>query len=181
VSVLLSSFATHYSLHYKLHSPTPCASSWWSGATATVSVATKWGRSRPLRCFAGVQNQRSREAQPQCSVPFPFTADVNGTVNRSVNRVFHAPFTFPRQEKATNPFPRTSIRNGFTRPTGDFNVSSPLYTKRLSREENLTENLCDLPFFFLGPAHSEAPSSSSGGRVCNASLARSPCTFAGSK
>ena len=29
--------------------------------------------------------------------------------------------------------------------TGDFNVSSPLYTKRPSSEENLTENLCDLP------------------------------------
>ena len=38
-----------------------------------------------------------------------------------------------------------------------------LYTKSLSRKENLTENLCDLPFFFRGPAHAEAPSSSSQG------------------
>src|SRR6267143_2936031 len=62
-------------------------------------------------------------------------------------------------EKASKPFPRISIRNGFTRLTGDINVNSPLYTKRPSREEILTENLCDLPFFFRGPAHSEAPSS----------------------
>src|SRR6267154_879651 len=48
-------------------------------------------------------------------------------------------------EKASKPFPRISIRNGFTRPTGDINVNSPLHTKRPSREEILTENLCDLP------------------------------------
>src|SRR5580693_1652751 len=64
-------------------------------------------------------------------------------------------------EKASKPFPRISIRNGFTRPTGDINVNSSLFTKRPSREENLTENLCNLPFFFRRPAHSEAPSSSS--------------------
>jgi hypothetical protein len=72
--------------------------------------------------------------------------------------------------KGLQSFPRTSIRNGFTRPARDFNVSSPLYTKRTSREEFLTENLCDLPFFLRGPVHSECPSSSSGGRVCNASF-----------
>src|SRR2546422_6050949 len=66
-------------------------------------------------------------------------------------------------EKASKPFPRISIRNGFTRPTGDINVNSPLHTKRPSTEEILTENLCDLPFFFRGRAHSEAPSSSSQG------------------
>jgi hypothetical protein len=37
-------------------------------------------------------------------------------------------------------------------------MNSPPYTKRPSKEENLTENLCDLPLFFLGPAHSEASS-----------------------
>jgi hypothetical protein len=58
--------------------------------------------------------------------------------------------------KASN-LPRISIRNGFTRPTGDINVSSPLFTKRPSREENLTENLCDLPFFFRGPATRTVP------------------------
>ena len=47
--------------------------------------------------------------------------------------------------KASKPFPRISIRNGFTRPTGDINVNSPLFTKRPSREEILTENLFDLP------------------------------------
>jgi hypothetical protein len=31
-------------------------------------------------------------------------------------------------------------------------VNSALFTKRPSREENLTENLCDLPFFFRGPS-----------------------------
>ena len=65
--------------------------------------------------------------------------------------------------KASKPFPRISIRNGFTRLTGDINVNSPLHTKRPSTEEILTENLCDLPFFFRGRAHSEAPSSSSQG------------------
>src|SRR5580704_17613606 len=72
--------------------------------------------------------------------------------------------------KGLQTFPRISIRNGFTRPTRDFNVRSPLYTKRTSREENLTENHCELPFFLRGPADSESPSSSSGGRVCNASF-----------
>src|SRR5271167_1573089 len=66
-------------------------------------------------------------------------------------------------EKASKPSRRISIRNGFTRPTEDINVNAPLYTKRPSREENLTENLCELPFFFRGPAHSETPSSSSMG------------------
>src|SRR5438309_1525771 len=48
-------------------------------------------------------------------------------------------------EKASKPFPRISIRNGFTRPTGDINVNSPLFTKRAAREEVLTENLFVLP------------------------------------
>jgi|SRR6267378_1216287 len=43
----------------------------------------------------------------------------------------------------------------------DISVNSPPYTKRPSKEENLNENLCDLPFCFRGPAHFEAPSSSS--------------------
>ena len=34
------------------------ASLWWAGATATVSVATKWGRSSPLRCITRVQTAR---------------------------------------------------------------------------------------------------------------------------
>src|SRR5258708_38818722 len=58
----------------------------------------------------------------------------------------------PAPEKASKPFLRISIRNGFTRPTGNFNVNYPLYTKRPSREEILTETLCDLPFVFRGPA-----------------------------
>src|SRR5882762_7358694 len=78
----------------------------WAGATPEVfsprASGEKWGRSSPLRCFALVQNQRPRETQPQCSVKLPFTEKVNGTVNRSVNRVFHAPFTFPRQERPPN-------------------------------------------------------------------------------
>jgi hypothetical protein len=64
-------------------------------------------------------------------------------------------FTHPspfRARKGLQTFPRTSIRNGFTRPTGDINVNSPVFTKRPSSEEILTENLCDLPSSFRGPA-----------------------------
>src|SRR5271166_4272336 len=71
----------------------------WAGATPAVFSprvsGEKWGRSSPFRCFARVQNQPSRETQPQGSAQLPFTTEVNGTVNRRVNRVFHAPFTFP--------------------------------------------------------------------------------------
>src|SRR6266566_9165739 len=78
----------------------------WAGATHDSlwprNRVQKWGRSSPFRGFALVQNQRPRETQPQCSVKLPFTEKVNGTVNRSVNRVFHAPFTFPRQERPLN-------------------------------------------------------------------------------
>jgi len=70
----------------------------WAGATATVPVATKWGRSSPLWCFVRVQNQRPRETQPQCPLQGPFPEEVNGTVNGRVNRIFHALFTFPRQK-----------------------------------------------------------------------------------
>ena len=59
--------------------------------------------------------------------------------------------------KASKPFPRISIGNGFTRPTGDINVNSPPYTQRPCSQENLTENLCDLPFFFRGPATRRLP------------------------
>ena len=52
-------------------------------------------------------------------------------------------------EAASKRFPRISLRNGSTRPTGD-NVNSPPYTQRPSRKEILNENLCDLPFFFGG-------------------------------
>jgi hypothetical protein len=52
-------------------------------------------------------------------------------------------------EAASKRFPRISLRNGSTRPTGD-NVNSPPYTQRPSRKENLNENLSDLPFFFGG-------------------------------
>src|SRR5437660_6176506 len=78
----------------------------WAGATPAVfsprASGEKWDRSSPLRCFARVQNQRTRETQPQCSLQCPRTEEVNGTVNRNVNRVFHAPFTFPRQKRALN-------------------------------------------------------------------------------
>ena len=121
----------------------------WAGATATVSVATKWGRSSPLRCFALVQNQRPRETQPQCSVKLLFTEKVNGTVNRSVNRVFHAPFTFSAPEKASKPFPRISIRNGFTRPTGDINVNSP-YLLRGPRERTTSRRIFVICHFSFG-------------------------------
>src|SRR5436853_7862211 len=95
------------SIPIPLH-PAPCfAENVWAGATHDSlwprNRVQKWGRSSPLRCFALVQNQRPRETQPQCSVSLPFAEEVNGTVNRSVNRVFHAPFTFPRQKGPSNP------------------------------------------------------------------------------
>jgi hypothetical protein len=123
----------------------------WSGATATVSVATKWGRSRPLQCITRVQT--ARHAVYNFYVPNNFASplgdfngDGDGYVCLSRTRHLSAP------GKASKPFPRISIRNGFTSPTGDINVNSPLFTKRPSREEILTENLCDLPFSFRGPA-----------------------------
>jgi len=42
-------------------------------------------------------------------------------------------------------------------------VNFLLYTKSLSRKENLTENLYDLLFSFRRPAHSEAPTGGSSG------------------
>jgi hypothetical protein len=71
----------------------------WAGATATVSAATKWGRSSPTRCFAHVQNPSSRHVQPLRPQQLPFTVGVNGAVNPTVNCVFHAPFTLPRRKK----------------------------------------------------------------------------------
>ena len=50
---------------------------------------------------------------------------VTPTVTRRVTCVFHAPVTFSRQKRPLKPSPRTSVRNGFTRPTGDINVNSP--------------------------------------------------------
>src|SRR5882762_446581 len=46
--------------------------------------------------------------------------------------------------------PRISVRNGFTRPTGDINVNFPPYTQRPSRRENLNENLLWLATFPIG-------------------------------
>jgi hypothetical protein len=69
------------------------------------------------------------------------------------------PPRFPWQ-RSVRSLTRISVRNGFTRPTGDINVNSPPYTQRPSREENLNENLLCLQLFLRGPAHSEPPSSS---------------------
>jgi len=69
----------------------------WSDPRFTLATepCAKVGSSSPFRCFARVQNQPSRETQPPCSVQLPFTAEVKGAVNRTVNHVFHAPFTIP--------------------------------------------------------------------------------------
>ncbi len=45
----------------------------WAGATATVSVAMKWGRSSPPRCFARVQDPSLRRVQPLRPQQLPFT------------------------------------------------------------------------------------------------------------
>ncbi|SRR6266513_4255822 len=98
--------------------------------------------------------------------------------------VFHAPVTFPlgssplydyrglrkKMQKTNCDRHRSALGlpsflilvcgNGFTRPTGYINVNSPPYSKRPSRRENLTKNLCDLPLLFREPALSEAPSRS---------------------
>jgi len=42
--------------------------------------------------------------QPQRFYQLPFTAEVNGTVNRTVICVFHAPVTFPRFSERYKPF-----------------------------------------------------------------------------
>jgi hypothetical protein len=47
-------------------------------------------------------------------------------------------------------FPRSSVRNGFTRPTGQINVNSPPYTQRPSSKKNLNENLLWLATFPAG-------------------------------
>src|SRR5205823_5242417 len=110
----------------------------------------------PHRCFALVQNQRPRETQPQCSVKLPFTEKVNGRVNRSVNRVFHAPFTFPRQERPPNLSPALAWKR-LHQAYGRYQRELPPYTQRPSSQENLTENLCDLPFFFRAPVPPAVP------------------------
>src|SRR6266550_9000968 len=119
----------------------------WAGATATLFVATKVGSLQTSRCITRVQTA----CRVTCNLYAPnkfasplgdANGDAEGYVCLSRTRHLSAP------GKASKPFPRISIRNGFIRPTGNFNVNSPLFTKRPSREEILTENLCDLPFFF---------------------------------
>jgi hypothetical protein len=71
----------------------------WAGATATVSAATKWGRSSPTRCFAHVQNPSSRHVQPLR----PPTTSVHRGGERSgepdSELRLSAPFTLPRWKK----------------------------------------------------------------------------------
>jgi hypothetical protein len=76
----------------------------WSDPRLTLGTepCAKVGSLQPTPVFARVQNQRTRETQPQCSLQCPLTEKMNGTVNRNVNRVFHAPFTFPRQKRPLN-------------------------------------------------------------------------------
>jgi len=65
----------------------------WAGATATVSVATKWGRSSPTRCFGDVREAltglsktvRTESDTPDCRV--------NGEVNAKVNSACDDAFT----------------------------------------------------------------------------------------
>jgi len=95
-------------------------------------------------------------------------------------RLWTSPGIFPPAsiEATSKRSLRICVRNGFTRPAGDINVNFLLYTKSLSRKENLTENLCDLLFSFRRPAHSEAPSSSSIGS--DVRMRRSPSRTANS-
>src|ERR1700675_2589678 len=53
--------------------------------------------------------------------------------------------------------PETAYETASPGLRGNIDVNSPLYSQRPSREEILTENLCDLPFFFRGPATRRLP------------------------
>src|SRR6266550_3123563 len=60
-------------------------------------------------------------------------------------------------EKASKPFARISIRNGFTRPTGDINVNAP-HILRGPREKRTSLKIFVIcHFFFRGQAHSGLP------------------------
>jgi len=89
-------------------------------------------------------NCASRRVQPLCSQQFGLGPWVTLTVTGMVTCVFHAPVTF-RARKASKPFPRISIRKRLHQAYGRYQRELPLFTKRPSREEILTENLCDLP------------------------------------
>src|SRR6266566_5960140 len=52
-------------------------------------------------------------------------------------------------EKASKPFPRISIRNGFTRPKGDINVNTP-YTLRGPRERQSSRRIFVICYFSFG-------------------------------
>src|SRR6267143_2603476 len=52
-------------------------------------------------------------------------------------------------EKASKPFPRISIRDGFTGPTGNFNVSAP-YTLRGPRERKSSRRIFVILHFSFG-------------------------------
>ena len=100
----------------------------WAGATPALfsprASGEKWGRSRPLQCITRVQT--ARRAVRNLYVPNNFASPLgdfkghgDGYVCLSRTRHLSAP------GNASKPFPRISIRNGFTRPTGDINVNSP--------------------------------------------------------
>src|SRR6266566_6164248 len=52
-------------------------------------------------------------------------------------------------EKASKPFARISIRNGFTRPTGDINVNAP-HILRGPREKRTSLKIFVICHFFFG-------------------------------
>ena len=63
-------------------------------------------------------------------------------------------------EKASKPFPRISIRNGFTRPTGDIDVNSP-HILRGPAVRKTSRRIFVIYHFSFAAGHSEVPSSSS--------------------
>src|SRR6266849_2320466 len=105
----------------------------WAGATATVSVATKWGRSSPVQCFARVQKQLLRHPQLQCSAQLRFVTKVNGRVNHSVNRVVHVSFT-PSSHEFSQPCLGSTPRIAFAPRPGlpklDYPAKGPTNWRR---------------------------------------------------
>src|SRR6267378_2007210 len=59
-------------------------------------------------------------------------------------------------EKASKPFPRISIRNGFTSPTGDINVNTP-YLLRGLRERKSSWRIFVICHFSFGPTRRLPP------------------------
>ena len=99
----------------------------WAGATATVSVATKWGRSRPLRCITRVQTAcrvtRNLDAPNNFASPLgDANGDAEGYVCLSRTRHLLAP------AKAIETFPPNYRKKRVHLAYGRYQRELPPYT-----------------------------------------------------